>query len=559
MDLQARLKATFLALVATLLGVLALAPPNASAADMLIWNDLEDEQIKTMPLDGSGLVTTLDTTPAVVIADPQSVSPGSLDYDPETGRLYWPNTGDPGNISWAAANGSGGGVLANVSSPLTPPLGLSLDGTTHTLYVSGGSGQSVGTMGLSGTQGTWALNDGNLRESVLADAQGGTLWVAGPEWVSYGNLNGSGSLDTYSPSAVLNSGFSVDRDAGRLYGTWYPGSGFDGELAWMKTDATTDGTLAPTAVDVIGASSTAIDHDTGSIYWANASPYGELAESRGIFRMPLTGGAGSAVGNAEIGGRSGGLIILKAPQTTSSPTISGGTTVGSTLSCSDVTWAGDRPEAHYFRSPSYKRIIWTYNGSWIDASLDKETTTADKPGVYQCVRSGQNAAGIGYAMSQEVVVTDPTPPPPPPDPVCPAVRIGVGVSKFTPTKPYGTKNTPGIRVTFKTRGSVVVRLRPQISFSYHSRNGSGNQSSQLLNEHQFTVRSRQRIRFILPNILRKEIARVRGGEVWLAPVTFKARATVWHPGNRECAQKRNLKLKTRVYYVSRVVGLRSLW
>ena len=70
---------------------------------------------------------------------------------------------------------------------------------------------------------------------------------------------------------------------------------------------------------------------------------------------------------------------------------------------------------------------------------------------------------------------------------------------------------------------------------------------------------RQRLRFLLPSGLKKAIAKVR--KVQFAPVTFSARATIWRPGDRDCAQHQNLKLKTRVKYVSRKpgIGLRRLW
>jgi len=542
-----RIRSAFLGLVLTLLAAFAVAP-SAHAVDTLFWVDPNESAIMRMPLDGSAAPKPLNVAPANVFGDQQFLAPGSLDYDPDTGRLYWPNSGVvPGNISWAGADGSGGGVLGNASAPIQPPLALSLDGGTDTLYVVGGLSLSVATMGLDGAQGTWALNDDNFREAILADEQGSTLWVAGPEWVAWGDLDGTGSLDTYMPSYFMNSGYSVDRDAGRLYGTWYPGPGEPSELGWMATDASTDGSITPTGVDVIMASSTAIDHDTGSIYWANATPYGEIGDTRGIFRVPLTGGTGTQIAESDvIGGLSGGLIILKVPQATGDPVLTGGTTVGSELTCGTVGWAGDRPEAHYFRSPVTAAVTWTRNGTPIEGATGG-TLVADQPGTYTCARTGTNAAGTGSASSNEIVVADPTP-------VCPAVVIGVSVSKFSPPKPYGTKNTPGIRVTFKTSGAVTIRLQPKISY----KTKRGKLDSATLRQHQFTVHGRQRTRFILPGKLKRTIVRDRG-RVRFAPVTFSTRATVWQPGRPDCKQKRDLKLNTRVFYVSKRVGLRSLW
>ncbi len=535
------LKAVPAALGALLIGLFGLAP-SASAADTLFWTDLDSGKIMKMPLDGSSPGVALDTTPAQVIPDEQYNQPGSLDYDPDTGRLYWPNAGDTGNISWAAADGSGGAVLANVTPPVQPPLGLSLDSGTDTLYLLGGNGQSIATMSLDGTQGTWALNDDDFRSGPLVDAQGGTLWVGGPEWVSWGNLDGSGSLDTYMPSSFMGGGFSVDRDADRLYGTWYPGPGEGTELAWMATDASADGSLQPTAVDVIGASSTAIDHDTGEIYWTNAIPYGELEDTRGIFKVSLGGGAGSQVGSEQIGGRSGGLIILKTPQATSDPVLTGETELGSELTCGDVSWAGDRPEAHYFRSPTDRSISWTRDGQPL-LGAEAETITAEVAGTYRCQRNGENAAGNASAESNPIVVTGPEPP------ICPTIKLSVEVSKFSPPKPFGNVNAPGVRVTLRSGQSLVVSLKPKITFK-------GKEGSRVgqLRKHEIRVNGRKRLRFLLPGVLTKAIAKERG-EVRFAPVTFAARATIWQPGNKKCAQKQDLKLRTKVKYVSKKPGI----
>jgi hypothetical protein len=536
---------TLLVIVGTML-FLSLGTQSASAQSMLFWTDLENDAIMSMPLDGSASATSLNISPAQVEANQQSNDPGSLDYDPETGRLYWPNAGAPGNISWAAADGSGGGQLNVTDNPIQPPSGLSLDGAADKLYVVGGQGESVATMGLDGTQGTWPLNDDNLRGGPLVDAEASTLWLIGPEWVTWGTLDGSGSLSTYSPSNFINGGLSVDRDTDRLYGTWYPGAGEPDVLSWMETDASADGSLTPTGVDVFGASATAIDHDTGDIYWANAFPYGEEAATRGIFKMPLAGGAGSQVGSAQIGGRSGGLVILKAPQPTTDLELTGEAKLGSELTCGDVSWAEDRPEAHYFRSPSEKKLVWVVNGVQHDG-VDGSSYQADEPGTYQCVRAGRNAAGTGAAESNEIVIPEPTP-------VCPAIKLTLGVSKFSPPKPYGTHNAPGVRVTLRTGGTLVVSLQPKITFY----GKEGTRVGQL-RKHQITVNQRQRLRFLLPSGLKKAIAKQR--KVRFAPVTFSARATIWRPGEQDCAQHQNLKLKTKVKYVSSRpgIGLRRLW
>jgi hypothetical protein len=532
-----------LVVVGTLLVGFGSLAPAAAGKDMLFWADLENEQIMSMPLDGSQPAAALNIGPAQVQADQQSNDPGSLDYDPATGRLLWPNFGMPGNISWAQADGAGGGQIGTTADPVQPPSGVSLDGANNTLYVVGGNGESVATMDLDGDQGTWPLNDDDLRGGPLVDAEGSTLWLIGPEWVTWGALNGSGSLDTYAPSNFISGGLSVDRDADRLYGTWYPGAGVPDVLSWMATDASEDGALTPSGVDVFGASSTAIDHDTGEIYWANAFPYGEEAETRGIFKMPLAGGAGAQVGSEQIGGRSGGLLILKTPEPGPVPDVLKTAEVGDTLSCDQITWAGDRPEAHYFRSPVTTTVAWTRNDQTLPGATG-QTVVADQAGTYKCIRTGSNAAGSASATASTFAVEEPSPP----KPVCPAIKLSVQVSKFTPPKPYGTHNAPGVRVTLKTSGDLVVSLRPKITFR-----GKHGKSVGKLHKHQITVHRRQRLRFLLPGKLTKAIAKQR--KVRFAPVTFTAKATIWRPGSPECAQKQDLKLKTKVKYVSSRPGI----
>jgi hypothetical protein len=537
-----------LAVVGTLLVGLAALVPSAAAEDMLFWTDLDSEQIMSMPLDGSQPATAVNIGPAQVQADPQSSDPGSLDYDPATGRLLWPNAGMPGDISWAQADGAGGGQIGTTGNPVQPPSGISLDGANNMLYVVGGNGESVATMDLDGNQGTWPLNDDNLRGGPLVDAQGSTLWLIGPEWVTWGPLNGSGSLDTYMPENFIGGGLSVDRDTDRLYGTWYPGSGDPDVLSWMATDTSEDGALTPSGVDVIGASSTAIDHDTGEIYWANAFPYDESGESRGIFKMPLAGGTGSQVGSTQIGGRSGGLVILKTPEAEPVPAVLKMAEVGDTLTCDEISWAGNRPEAHYFRSPVTTTVAWTRNDQTIPGATG-QTVVADQAGTYKCVRTGSNAAGSGSAIASTFEVEEPTPP----DPVCPAIKLSVQVSKFAPPRPYGNVNAPGVRITLKTGGALVVSMQPKITF--HGKEGT---RVGKLRKHQITVHGKQRLRFLLPGKLTKAIAKQR--KVRFAPVTFSAKATIWRPGSKDCAQKQDLKLKTKVKYVSKKpgVGLRRL-
>lgn len=545
------LKALLIAISLSLIGWLGFANP-ASAADLIFWNDLENGRIMSMPLDGSSAPSAVDIAPAEVNGNGELSATGSLDYDPDTGRLYWPNSGAPVNISWASADGSGGGVLpGSVADPIDPPYQLSLDGPGRKLFVVGGEDQSVATYSLAGQQESWPLNNDNFRIGVLADAQAGRLWVAGPEWINYGNLDGTGSLETLNPvsyDAFMNGGFSFDRDSDRLYGTWWIGDPYEAGLPWAEADGSEDGAIFPGEVDVAGASSTAIDHDTGTLYWINAFPFDELAESRGLFRVSQAGGNGSRVGDAPVGARAGGLVILKEPLSRSAPILSGGTTTGSELACGSVEWVGDRPEAHYFRSPDAIAVAWTLDGKAITGN--SETLEAEQAGTYRCIRRGMNAAGSTDAASNELVVTDPTPAPP----VCPTIKLTIGVSRFAPPKPFGRVNAPGVRVTLKSSRKLKVELRPEIAYR-----GKNKRLSARLHRHRVTVNGSRRLRFLLPARLKKAIRAER--EIRLAPVSFKSQAEVWQPGERKCAQKHQLKLNTKVRFVSKRpgIGLRRLW
>lgn len=538
-------------------GSLAFCGP-AAGQDKLFWIDADLDAVVSMPLDGSSAPQILNVSPAEV-AGPGNQ--GSLDYDPATGKLYWPNFNSPENISWAAADGSGGGVLVDDADLglLDLPIGLSLDGGSDRLFVIGYTGHVVGTAGLDGTVGTWPPTNNDAWGGPLVDEHSGRLYfTSGNNGVTYGKLDGTGSLSTVflGEATGMNGGLAFDRDQNRLYGTFLPG-GADQWIRWINPDTSTGGQLEPTGKVVSGASSLAIDHDTGEIYYMNAMP--EAPEDNNtINRVSLAGGAGTQVGSEVVGAWSGGLLILKVPSTAANPVLSGGTETGAELSCGDVTWAGDRQEAHYFRSPVTTAISWTRGGQPVEGAGNK--LTASVAGTYRCTRSGTNAAGTGSAQSNEIVVKDPTPPdpdPPDPDPptnVCPDVKLSFQLSKFTPKKPYGTHNAPGVRVTFQTRGNLIVSLKPKITF--HGKEGArvGN-----LRKHQITVHNRQRLRFLLPGSLARAIARERG-EVQFAPVTFSGRATIWKPGQFDCAQKQDLKLKTRVKYVSsrQGIGLRRL-
>lgn len=138
----------------------------------------------------------------------------------------------------------------------------------------------------------------------------------------------------------------------------------------------------------------------------------------------LYGTAGGVLGRAGMNGctastlltlptnvRIASLWIVESPTASAAPTITGDSTIGATLACSDATWDADVPGARVSRMPTATRTFqWFLDGSPIDGGT-AGSHVATAAGTYTCAAIGSNVAGSGTsAVSAGHAVTSPTTP-----------------------------------------------------------------------------------------------------------------------------------------------------
>jgi hypothetical protein len=86
------------------------------------------------------------------------------------------------------------------------------------------------------------------------------------------------------------------------------------------------------------------------------------------------------------------------------PSVSGGSTVGSNLSCSKGSWADNLLGSFLFRAPRSFAYSWSKDGATIPAAAGA-SIAAGSAGNYACRVTAENAAGSTSQTSAALVVT----------------------------------------------------------------------------------------------------------------------------------------------------------
>jgi hypothetical protein len=137
----------------------------------------------------------------------------------------------------------------------------------------------------------------------------------------------------------------------------------------------------------------AIDPAAGRIYWANAGngtiSFARLDGSGGGGQLALTGATASTPTFP---------ALLEAPRGAGAPEITGASAVGSVLSCSQGSWAGDLLGSFLYRAPQSFAFQWSVGGADI-AGATASSYTAFAAGDYSCRVSASNEAGGGAQTS----------------------------------------------------------------------------------------------------------------------------------------------------------------
>ena len=223
--------------------------------------------------------------------------------------------------------------------------------------------------------------------TVIDPAAGRIYWANRiTNTISYANLDGSGGggeLDISGAPVSKPHGVVIDRAGGRIYWTNLDstigfanvdGSGGGGEL---NLSGATDG----------GGIGMAIDPTEGRIYWGNL---GNDTISYANSTDRAAAASSTSPGRPATDPRF--VALLRAPSGTGAPQITGGSTPGSVLTCSEATWAPDVLRSFLYHAPQRIAYQWTRNGAEISGGTDT-IYTAFAPGDYRCRATATNAAG----------------------------------------------------------------------------------------------------------------------------------------------------------------------
>jgi hypothetical protein len=381
-------------------------------------------------------------------------------------RVYWGNFGvNPGKISYASLDGTGGADLNTAGAPTNGPEGLTIDTATGRIfwgdYSPATSEVAFAKLDDTGGGGTLSTSGATPAENwglAIDPAAGRIYWSQsdGAGAVSYANLNGSGGgdLSTAGASADGRGGVAIDPASNRIYFTEYTknkisyanldGTGGGGDLntgaaavneplgvaldltngkiywtnrngnsiAWASLNGSSAGTLTITGAIVSRPVGIAIDPVAGKIYWANGG-----ADSGGVDNISfanLDGSGGGTVVTAPATVATPQFpVLLRSPSGTGAPGVTGGSTTGSPLLCSEGSWAPDLLGSFLYRGPTSFSFQWSLNGADI-AGATSSSYTASSPGSYTCRVTASNEAGASSPQTSAVHVVSTAPASQPP-------------------------------------------------------------------------------------------------------------------------------------------------
>ena len=376
--------------------VLATAPA-ALGADRAYWANGNDT-ISYANLDGSGGGGQLNLSGAT------PSGPRGVAVDPVAGRIYWANQGND-TISYANLDGSGGGGQLNVAgATIVKPHGLAIDPTAGRVYWANDTGNPISYAALDGSGGGQLPTPGTTPAEpygVTVDTAAGKIYWANrvTDTISYAKLDGSGGgeLNIAGSTPDKPHGVAIDPAAGRIY--W---ANLGNTISYANLDGSGGGgELDLSGGDRGGPVGMAIDPAAGRIYWGNLGSetisFAGLDGSGTGGKLDLTGATSS---------RPRFLALVQTPRAGGLPAISGGTALGSVLSCSEPSWLPDLPGAFLYRASQAVATAWSRDGAGI-AGAPAGVYTAFATGAYRCHATASNRAGTTSRASAAHDITAP--------------------------------------------------------------------------------------------------------------------------------------------------------
>lgn len=400
--------------VSALMAVLWMAS-SARAAELLYWDNYEENTIAVANIDGTG--GGLLNLTGVELLNPEGMA-----LDTATGRLYVASSGEagkgkPGQILYVNLDGSGAGVLNTAGAPLEEPYGVAIDPVTRTIFWTdtGKAGDAIGWARLDGSGGG-ALNTSGVTVTkpykLAVDSANGKVYWGNTEGTSIGfanldNSGGGGTVDMTGTTPPANIyAVAVDESAGRVY--WLDSSIGKEHVAFVNATGGGGGELNLAGSAFSNAYGLAIDPAIGRAYWAN---YGNEAKKTGAFgfaNLDNSGGGGISIATAPVKGPQD-PVILKSPSNTTRPKLRRRVLRGkhprSKLSCSTGGWASDNPGSFVYQSPRSYAYKWKRSGKALKGG--KATRIVRAPGKYVCIVTATNQAGSATKASKPVKVKKP--------------------------------------------------------------------------------------------------------------------------------------------------------
>lgn len=414
----------------------------ARAEDRIYWaNQGSSDTIALAALDGSG-TGFLDLGQAAID------QPSGLAIDPAAERIYWTNLGS-NSLSFASLGGGGGGRFETGELTPSAPFGPAVDPIAERIYWADQGSGKIAFGDLDGSlSGNLATDTRFGPTGVVVDRAAGRLYWSSTSGapVSFVNLDGSGGGDVNAAGATVSLpvGLAVDRAHGRVY--W---ANFNsGRISYANLDGSGGGDLATGAATTRGPQGLAIDPMLGRIYWANSN--GD--------RISYANLDGSGGGDLPVGGSPPVNpvfpVLLVAPRSVAPPILSGGSGVGSLLSCSQGEWAPDHLESFFYAAPQSFEFQWSRDGADV-AGATESALIADASGAYACRVTARNRAGETTRTSAPLRVT----------PVAFGSRTLVTLRLAT--RRAGAKGPIAVRIAnenpFAVTGRLSVDRRPPVA------------------------------------------------------------------------------------------------
>ncbi len=398
------------ALFALPAGVSGASAPDANT---IYWGDNSAGKISEANLDGTGNGSTVNTGSATVSF------PNGVSVDSAANKIYWVNA-LANSISEASLDGTGGSNLT-VSDPtlVNAPGAIAVDPPANKIFwVNEKGGQngtgSISEANLDGTEpqdiATGGATVDDPQGIAIDPADNKIFWTnTGNNTISFADLNNTGigaNLTITGTASPVNNpvGLAIDPVGRRIY--WADAVN-PGHISSAGLDGAASRNLSTTGASALSVpAGVAIDPAANKIYWADKVGQ-KISEANldGTADGHDLSTSGASAANPYF------VALLEAPLAAGAPQVTGGSTAGSKLSCSQGSWAPDLLSGFLYRTPHTYSYRWTLHGDEI-VGATSSTFTAPSSGAYACQVTATNQAGSASQMSAAFNVTGSGPPPP---------------------------------------------------------------------------------------------------------------------------------------------------